>query len=385
MTILVEDTIPFGDEYFSTLGHVRRYAWQSLTPAELSDVDYLVVRSTTKVTPALLAKASKLKLVTTATAGTNHMDTHFLDKAGIAWNSAAGCNALAVAEYVISALLHAARDNRLRWPQCTVGIVGAGNVGTALARVLTVLGINYKLCDPPRQEAGDPREFVSLSEVLNCDAISLHVPLIKSGKHATQGMVNATVLAQLTASQALINACRGEVVDEAALVERCQADAPPTVILDVFENEPAIDLITMDLAWLATPHIAGHSIEGKVRGTQLVYEQVCQAMGLTPTLELDDFLTAVEPVHIQLSSPDASSLTLPDLTSIWHRVYDIQYDDRHFRKGMAESDQFASLRKHYRVRRECAAFTLMFPHTLSAGIRRQLNGLGFRFSTHPPM
>lgn len=385
MKIFVEDTIPFGEDYFSTLGSVTTYAWQTLQPADLRDCDYLVVRSTTAVTPALLSETRHLKLVTTATAGINHLDTDYLNQAGIQWNSAAGCNAVAVAEYVISALLRAALDKRLNWPAMTVGIVGAGNVGTTLSRLLGELGISYKLCDPIKQEMGDQRSFVSLEDALACDVVSLHVPFTRRGPFATEKMIGERALARLLPTQVLINACRGEVVDEVALQACCRRGDAPTLVLDVFNNEPDIDTDTMQLAWLTTPHIAGHSVEGKIRGTQLVYEQVCRAMGLTPTLTLTDFVDTVDPVELSFCSPEAPGLGLSDLSRLWFTVYDIQDDDRHFRQGMAESNQFASLRKHYRVRRECSAYTLLFPHELSAGIRRQLTGLGFTSRTNRPL
>ena len=385
MKIFVEDTIPFGEDYFSTLGSVSSYASQTLQPSDLRDCDYLVVRSTTPVTPALLKEARHLKLVTTATAGINHMDINYLNKAGIQWNSAAGCNAVAVAEYVISALLRAALDKRLDWPDVTVGIIGAGNVGTALARHLRELGIRHKLCDPIKQATGDERNFVTMEEALACDVVTLHVPFTRAGPYATEKMIGHNALAGLLPTQLLINACRGEVIDEAALQTCSERSDAPTFILDVFNNEPDIDMHTLQLAWLATPHIAGHSVEGKARGTQMVYEQVCRAMGLTPTLALTDFLATEEPVELCLSSPDAPQLDLSDLSRVWFSVYDIQDDDRHFRQGMAESNQFTSLRKHYRIRRECSAYTLLFPHELSAGIRRQLNGLGFNIRTNRPL
>ncbi len=381
MKIFVEDTIPFGEEYFSTLGAVRLYAWQSLTPADLRECDYLIVRSTTRVTPDLLSQADKLKLVTTATAGINHLDTDYLGRTNIAWDSAAGCNAVAVAEYVISAMLRVAQDKRLNWPAGTVGIVGAGNVGTALAARLNILNIPYKLCDPLREKAGDPRTFVSLDEILSCDVVSLHVPFTRSGVYATEKMIGQAELKKLNSKQVLINACRGEVIDEAALQQRCEAQDAPTVVLDVYENEPNIDTRTLSMAWLATPHIAGHTVEGKVRGTQMVYEQVCRAMGLTPTLSLSDFLEATLPAELSLSEPHAEALTFSDLCQVWFTAYDIEDDNRHFRQCMAKSNQFASLRKHYRVRRECSAYTLLLPQPLSAGIQRQLNGLGFYCNT----
>ncbi|MEW9799092.1 4-phosphoerythronate dehydrogenase [Alteromonas sp. CYL-A6] len=377
MKIVVEDTIPFGREYFSSLGEVDTYSWQTITPQMLRDADYLVVRSTTKVDGALLSEATRLKLVTTATAGTNHLDTQWIDDAGISWNSAAGCNAVAVAEYVLSALLCAHNAGKLELNKATVGIVGAGHVGTNVVRLLDCLGMSYKLCDPPRERQGDPRAFVPLDEILNCDVITLHVPFTVSGPDSTASMIGEAALSTLKGYQLLINACRGEVIDEPALLTRMAQPDAPTVILDVFCNEPDIDTRMMEAAWMCTPHIAGHSVEGKVRGTQMVYEQVCQAMQVAPVISLNAMLDAVSPVTVSLDDPMADKLSARDLKRVVDIAYDIRFDDRHFRQAMAESNQFARLRKQYRVRRECSAYTLQVAHPVSEGIRTQLYGLGF--------
>ncbi|MCU7555938.1 4-phosphoerythronate dehydrogenase [Alteromonas sp. ASW11-19] len=377
MNILVEDTIPYGAEYFEGLGKITRYSWQSLQPADLAHTDYLVVRSTTRVDATLLSQARNLKLVTTATAGTNHLDKAALDAAGVPWRSAGGCNARAVAEYVLSALLQADDNGHLSLPAATVGIVGAGHVGSALAALLNCLGITCKLCDPPLAEQGDHRALVSLQEVLACDVISLHVPYTTTGSHPTYHLLDATALAGLSAHQCVINACRGEVIDEKALLTRLNERDAPLFITDVFWNEPDIDMAVTEAAWLATPHIAGHSLEGKTRGTQMVYEHVCEGLKVTPTRTLGDFLTPPAPLHLRLSDSQAERLTLSDLKALFFSVYDICEDDRHFRQAMAESNQFAALRKAYRVRRECDAYTVIAPTSLSSGIRNQLACLGF--------
>lgn len=377
MNILVEDTIPFGAEYFDGLGSISRYSWQSLQPADLIHTDYLVVRSTTRVDARLLSQASRLKLVTTATAGTNHLDKVALAATGVPWRSAGGCNARAVAEYVLSALLKADDSGHLSLSSATVGIVGAGHVGSALASLLACLGITCKLCDPPLAEQGDPRPLVSLDEVLSCDVISLHVPYTTTGPHATLHMLDATALAGLAGHQCVINACRGEVIDESALMARLGERDAPLFITDVFWNEPDIAMAVANAAWLATPHIAGHSLEGKTRGTQMVYEHVCECLNVPPAKTLADFLTPPAPLPLRVSDSQAERLSLTDLKTLFFSVYDICEDDRHFRQAMAESNQFAALRKAYRVRRECNAYTVIAPSPLSAGIRNQLACLGF--------
>ena len=396
MKILFEDTIPLGREYFSGLGDVSSYAWQTLTPEDIKNVDILAVRSTTKVNEALLSQASQLQFVTTATSGTNHMDKTWLNSQGISWNFAGGCNAVAVAEYVLSALFLADRAGKIDINAITVGIVGAGHVGTALAKRLAALNIEYKLCDPPLNESGDPRSFVDFEDIIDCDVITLHVPYVNTGRHTTGKLINADVLGQLGSNKLLINACRGEVIDELALLNRLKQPNAPTVVLDVFENEPAINPELLQYCWLMTPHIAGHSVEGKVRGTQYVYEQICNLLKEPNTKTLGDYLSAVEPIKVELASATASALSKQDLIGLMLQVYNLRVDDEAFREKLGEalkrqqnesaqseeisasiSHTFATMRKSYRIRRECSAYTLILPSHTSDGIKQQLKGLGF--------
>ncbi len=379
--ILFEDSIPRGHEYFSDFGDVSSYPVGELTDDDLENVSVLLTRSTTQVNPSVLRLPSSVKFVTTATAGINHLDTAWLDKAGILWSSAAGCNARAVAEWVISALLVTDADARLDMANATVGIVGAGNVGSMLASLLDALQIRYKLCDPPLQKAGDKRPFVDLDEILNCDVVSLHVPYSKEGEDATDKLIGTQELNQLNDKQILINACRGEVIDEKALKHRMQALTPPLLILDVFDNEPNIDLSLLSLCYLATPHIAGHSVEGKLRGTQIVYEQVCKLLNKPVTKQLTDFLAPLEPIEFPSLGVDSVELSLDEWRQLLLPIYDIREDDKHFRQSMAQSNQFAALRKGYRVRREISSYTLRCSGKLNQAVRSQLEAIGFNLAT----
>lgn len=356
----------------------------------------MAVRSTTQINQHSITPCPNLRFVTTATAGTNHMDTDWLDAQGITWGSAGGCNAVAVAEYVVSTILQAHKANIINAEQCTIGIVGAGHVGTALSKLLDVLNIPYKLCDPPLEAQGDSREFYKLQDILTCDVISLHVPFVKSGPFATGHLIDAAALAQLSEKQLLINACRGEVVDEAALIARLSQENPPTVALDVFANEPNINSELLALCWQVTPHIAGHSVEGKVRGTQIIYEQICAIAGKPVQKKLSDVLEVLAPTKVTLVNNEADSLTTDDLITLFLWVYDVKIDDAAMRDALnplcalskdtlgATDDsaptlasQFSKLRKQYRVRRECSAYTLILPKGTSHGIEQQLRALGF--------
>lgn len=353
MLIAFEESIPKGSEYFSSLAPTVAYPAGGISGLDLTDVTHLAVRSTTLVDAELLHRAPRLSTVATATAGTDHFSIPDLIARNIDYSSAAGCNAVAVAEYVISGLLAAENQLGMTWSDICVGIVGAGHVGTALSERLAWLGIRYKLCDPPLQRAGDKRQFVTFSELLSCDVITLHVPFTQSGIDATQHLINEKVLSQLSSNQLLINASRGEVIDERALLQACKVGGAPRLILDVFQNEPSITKELVEAAWLATPHIAGHTIEGKLRGTQIVYEHFCASIGQTATLSLQDFLPSS--VHYCAQQQPCSMTTLKQHMQ---KTYDIRQDSSLLKNGPIDSATFLALRKHYRQRWEYNSCTI---------------------------
>jgi erythronate-4-phosphate dehydrogenase len=372
MKLLFEDSMPYAEAFFSGLAECESFSHKTITPEKVSEADILLVRSTTKVNQALLSKAANLRYVSTATAGTNHMDQQYLRSQGIAHGSAGGCNAVAVAEYVLSAMLVMAE--KLNWQLCdkTVGIVGAGHVGTRLTEKLDALGMDYLLCDPPLAEQGDSRSFSSLEQVLACDIISLHVPLVEHGSYPTGHLIDKRRLAALSQEQLLINACRGEVLDNQAALELFRAGKKMNLVLDVWENEPQIDLNLVPYIALATAHIAGHTIEGKARGTEMLYQQVCQLLKKQPELSLADFLPAPTIAYIELPT---DPLEFSDLKALLLSVYDIRNDDPEFKKAISQPGQFAYIRKHYAIRREFAAIQV------SAGncpITKAIYKLGFK-------
>ena len=376
--ILYEDTMPYAGEFLSQLGHVTSYSWQTLKPEHLIDVDVLAIRSTTKITPELLAQANALTTIATATAGTNHMDIEYLERQGLDWYAAGGCNAIAVAQYAVSAIMYADSLGEFDYRDIEVGIVGAGNVGSALSQMLDALNIGYVLCDPPIAST-DPREFVSLERALQCDVISLHVPYVKAGPHPTGKLLAADQLSTLTEKQWLINACRGEVIDETALIALKKAGRGPQLVVDVWLNEPTINREYMSYARIATPHIAGHTDEGKIRGTQMVYDflrkQNSQSAGYLKDIEtpltIEEFLPKLAPIKV---GNDGYS---PVLTQLLQQIYDINFDHRIFVENMAKSEAFSRLRKQYQGRREYSAYCLAVASDFDPSLSQILKRLGF--------
>lgn len=355
MKIYYEDSMPYATEFFNELGECQVFSHKTVNADMLADADVLLVRSTTKVNANLLSKNAHLKFVATATAGTDHVDQAYLAKRGIPFVSAGGCNAVAVAEYVLSAMVVTAKKQNWQLADKTVGIVGAGHVGTALSRVLTVLGIKHKLCDPPLADAGDTRAFVSMEDIMQCDVITLHVPWIKTGKYQTQDMFDKQRLSQLNDQQLLINACRGEVLDNNAALALFEQGKKLNLVLDVWDNEPDIKLDLIPHISLATAHIAGHTIEGKARGTEMLYVALCELLGIQADKKLSDYLpqSTIGPLLLKegQSLVQAASQLVLD-------VYDISKDDQVFKKQVQGPEEFRYIRKHYPIRREFSAIAV---------------------------
>lgn len=273
--IVVDQNMPGIDGLFGDFAEVIYSDGRSISNKLLSDADALLCRSITQVDQTLLQN-TKVKFVGTATIGTDHMDIDWLESQQISWANAAGCNAAAVAQYVLSGIAFWCRAKHHDIKQLKVGIVGAGNVGTELARCCDLLGIQYLLCDPPLKSLGDRRPLVSFEEIIECDVISLHVPITDSGLYPTRHLMNHASLAQLDKSQLLINASRGAVIDNLALANYLSGSDSDSdsaaVILDVFEGEPDVPVELIDKCLLATPHIAGHTLEGKLRGSWMIFK-----------------------------------------------------------------------------------------------------------------
>lgn len=379
MLIVADENIPLLDSFFADVGRIHRVSGRSMSPKDVADADILLVRSVTRVDEALLS-GSRVKFVGTATIGTDHVDEQWLASQGIAFSAAPGCNANSVVEYVLSVLsLHAERRGLADWSELSVGIVGAGNVGGELARKLERLGFDVKLCDPPRAEAEEEGEFVALEEALGCDVVTLHTPLDKQSPHATYHLLDANRLQRLNRSQLLINTSRGGVVDGKALLARLADSDAPTVVLDVWEGEPGIDPELAQRVWLATPHIAGYSLEGKVQGTETVYQSVCRFLGLPARKKAGQFLP--EPALSKLaftSNADEASAVFTAMRA----CYDPRRDDASLRLALALSAEargpaFDGLRRDYPVRREFCSAKIQLKGS-SRSMQDTFRALGFK-------
>ncbi|SEA93026.1 4-phosphoerythronate dehydrogenase [Alkalimonas amylolytica] len=349
MIIYADDYMPYARQFFAGFGEVRPFAGRQLQPEQLTDADVLLVRSITKVTPDLLAQARKLRFVGTATIGTDHVDQAYLAERGIAFSSAPGCNARAVVEYILSSLFCLAERYQWSLTDQLIGIVGVGNIGQPLAEVLQLLGCKVLLCDPIRAQSEPDFPHQPLEVLLSmADVLSFHVPHTRQGLYSTHHLVNATTLQQLKPGCALLNACRGPVFDNQALLAEARNGRQRPLVLDVWEQEPAILLPLLPYLDIATAHIAGHSIEGKARGTEYLYQQLCKQLQAPVLYSLNDFCPFPPISSVQITE----NFGLPDVQSLFRLVYDVRRDDALFRHHIHQQG-FDWLRKHYPARREC--------------------------------
>ncbi|MGG7553990.1 MULTISPECIES: 4-phosphoerythronate dehydrogenase PdxB [Pseudomonas] len=353
MLIVADENIPLLDAFFEGFGEIRRVPGRSIDRATVEQADVLLVRSVTNVNRALL-EGSKVRFVGTCTIGTDHLDLDYFQQAGITWSSAPGCNARGVVDYVLGSLLTLAEIEGADLTQRTYGVVGAGEVGGRLVKVLQGLGWNVLVCDPPRQ-AAEGGDYVSLEQIIEqCDVVSLHTPLDKQGPQATWHLFDKNRLNQLKPGTWLINASRGPVIDNAALRQVLLQREDLQAVLDVWEAEPEVDVALAELCVIATPHIAGYSLDGKQRGTAQIYQAFCKFLGQPEQVSLNDLLPApwLSAVTLNADTDPAWALAM-----LCRGVYDPRRDDADFRRSLVgnvneQRVAFDALRKHYPLRRE---------------------------------
>jgi erythronate-4-phosphate dehydrogenase len=358
MKIVIDENIAFAREFFSGIGDVETYPGRQLTREEVKDADVLLVRSVTKINKALLA-GTCVKFVGTCTIGVDHVDQDYLAENEIGFANAAGCNAGAVADYVLSALAALALAKNFSINDKCIGIIGRGNVGRRLTARLENMGVECLCVDPPLQRRGI-KGLMTLDEVINrADIISLHTPLTKTGADATFHMINAQRLQQLKPGAILINTSRGAVINNQQLLSQLVKEQELMVVLDVWENEPFINIELLKHVALATQHIAGYSLEGKITGTAMIYKAVCDFLNKPVTVDVKTLLPPKVPLVVEYNRQHTQVQRSYEAILA---CYDVRKDDALFRKTIlaAGQDQFAraagfdDLRKYYPQRREMA-------------------------------
>ena len=343
MKIVADENMPLVRELFSPYGEVEVFPGRELGPDHVKDAAALLVRSVTKVDAGLLANSS-VRFVGSATIGMDHMDLNYLRQQGIQFANAPGCNANAVVQYVLSVLFRL----RLGWQQQTIGIIGCGNVGGRLYQILQKLGVNCRCYDPFISDVDCP-DLVSFDEVIQSDILCLHTPLTTDGPYPTFHLFDEHTLSQLAPNTLLINAGRGAVVDNQALLNLLQ-QRPLQVALDVWEGEPDILLPLLERVDIATPHIAGYSYDGKVNGTTMIRDAFCDW--------LEESVFQADADQEPLIALDVASLSEAVLAT-----FDVEKENQRMRKALLTdradvSHSFDLLRKNCPKRLEFHHFTV---------------------------
>ena len=375
MKIIVDPILPFAKQAFEKLGQVECISGRSLTRDHLRDAEVLVIRSTACVGAALL-DGTAVRFVANGSAGEDHLDCEYLQAHGIGVASASGSNANSVAEYVISALLALGPSF---YQGRTLGVIGVGQVGSRVVSKARALGMEVLENDPPLQQATGWENFVDLPTLLaESDVVTCHVPITTTGPAPTHHLLNEENLTIIPSHGILMNTARGEVVDNTALLRALADKRLSGAVLDVFEGEPRVETELLHAVTLATPHVAGHSIDGKVAGTRMAYEAVREFIGDGPEWN---------PLDVGPLSGDIDITISPDLEGheaiahAVHTVYDIRNDDCTFRTTWMFNDEergaaFDRLRTEYPSHREFRAATVHLPST-HAQLIPLLKGLGF--------
>ena len=340
MKIVADIDVPFLEGVFEPYSEVVYKKGLEISREDVLDADALIVRTRTRCDGALL-EGTSVKMIATATIGTDHIDLEYCRKAGIEVANAAGCNAGGVMQYVFSALYGVAARKGIKIDGSTIGIVGVGHVGSKVEAMAEYLGFNILRCDPPRAAAEGPEGFCSLEHLLeNSDVVTLHVPLDET----TRGMANADFFTLMKPGAIFINAARGEIVDEQALLEASPKFG--AIVIDTWNNEPDINEELVETADIATPHIAGYTFQGKQNGTAFAVQALARHFGIQ---ELYDYFPAQdlpghEPVLLDLKGKNHG-----EIAAVFQYNYPIFTDDFRFRM---EPHKFEKLRSEYQYRRE---------------------------------
>lgn len=351
MKIIADNTIPYLKGIAEPIAEVTYLDSKSFTPEHVKDADVLIVRSIDKCTSALLA-GSRVKLITTATIGFDHIDTHYCEQNGISWKNAPGCNAASVAQYVLAGLVTLSLRTGSPLRGKTVGIVGVGHVGSIVEHHCKAMGMRVLRNDPPRASVEGEEGFVSLEQIAEeADVITLHVPFTKEGDYPTYHLANAHFFQKLAKQPWLFNSCRGAVHDTAALLEAKRTHKVSELVLDCWENEPTINRELLAMTSLATPHIAGFSADGKANGTRACLQAIEQFFGVH-----FERLPQVQPPAPQDPVIDLNQWTTHRIEQAILRTFSPEQVDQTLRK---DPDGFEWQRNHYAHPREFSAYQVL--------------------------
>ena len=338
--IVADKNIPFLEGVFEPYADVVYIDGKDISRADIVVADAMIIRTRTKCDAALL-DGSAVSMIATATIGTDHIDLPYCRARGIEVHNAEGCNAGGVMQYVFSALYGTASRKFIKLDTPVIGIIGVGNVGKKVERMAEHLGFQVLRYDPPRESAEGPDGFCPLEHLLaSSNIVTIHTPL----DDTTRKMADTAFFSMMRPGAFFINAARGEIVDEEALMEAIPKLGP--VIIDTWNHEPDINRELLDMVDIATPHIAGYSYQGKQNGTAFSVRAVARHFGIEP---LYDFFPKTESDDYEPVKLDLRGMNQGEITSVLQYNYPIFTDDFMLRM---QPERFEQIRSEYKYRRE---------------------------------
>ena len=345
MKVIVDNKIPFIKEAIEKIADEVVYApGKDFTPSLVKDADALIIRTRTHCNRGLL-EGSKVKFIATATIGFDHIDTEYCREAGITWTNAPGCNSASVAQYLHSSLILLQKSKGINLSEVTIGIIGVGNVGSKIAKVAQELGMRVLLNDLPREDKEGKQNFSSLQTLAKeCNVLTFHVPLYKEGKYRTHHLADTAFFQSLKQKPVIINTSRGEVIETDALLNALETKLISDAIIDVWENEPAINLTLLKKVFLGTPHIAGYSADGKANATRMSLDALCRYFNIQADYQI------IPP------APSQPQITAETLSDAYLQIYDPRQDSNALK---THPELFEKLRGDYPLRREKKAYTIL--------------------------
>jgi len=371
MKIVADDKIPFLKGILEPYAEVIYMPGDKITRTDIIDADALIIRTRTKCNKNLL-EGTKVKFIATATIGFDHIDTTYCEKNGIFWTNAAGCNSSSVMQYIASVLVNLAIKYNFCFNDKTIGIIGVGNVGKKINALAKALGINVILNDPPRERKEKTSDFSKLDYLIkNSDIITLHVPLNYEGEDKTFHLFDVEKLSELKPNTFLINSSRGEVIDNSALLKVAEKNKLKSINLDVWENEPNINLDLLKYCDIATPHIAGYSTDGKANGTSMSIQSLSRFFNLGIDNWFPEYIEKPTNtiINIDGKKKSAEKIFFEAIT----KTYNVMNDDKNLREKPSE---FEKLRGNYPLRREFIAYSIKAINC-NIEIINSLKNLGF--------
>ncbi|MDR1896708.1 MAG: 4-phosphoerythronate dehydrogenase [Prevotellaceae bacterium] len=376
MKFVIDKDIPYIKGLLEPYGKVAYLSGKAITNSDLKDADALIVRTRTCCDRHLLEN-TKVKYIATATIGADHIDAEWCKKNGIKWSNAAGCNSSAVAQYTICSLLHLSIKYNINLKNRVLGIVGVGNIGSRVKKAAEALQMQVLLNDPPKAEKNETEKFVSIDEIAACaDFISFHVPLTTTLPYPTESLADTDFFDALKRKPFLINTSRGEIINEPALIEAIKSKKISGAVIDVWRNEPAINRILLELTDIATFHIAGYSVRGKLNASMMSVNNVA------------GFFNIPEKFEPQISmQPSVSNLNITNdsfyaaINQAMNASYNILSDNELLK---ANPHLFEKLRSEYNYRYEPESYSASIsPDSKQAeALSEALISLGFKINYH---